>query len=118
MNEENGEQQIGKRIKFTFRKSDDHISVLSNRVWGGPAPGDLFEMSFLLERQPLPRSVTQQFTEGRESEVERDQDDTMIRENLVTVRMSLNTLLSFQSWINSKVKELETRGAIIRQEEN
>ena len=102
-----------KQITFKTETSENHITFLSNRIWGGLKPGGLFEINFLLETTLLPDKITMEINpDGTEKEISRIQADEIIRENQATAYLTLETLLSLQNWLNDKVRELEKQGMI------
>lgn len=102
-----------KQITFKTETSEDHITFLSNRVWGGLRPSGLFEINFLLEAIPLPDKITMEInSDGTEKEVSRTQADEIIRENQATAYLTLETLLSLQTWLTNTVRDLEKQGLI------
>jgi len=108
-----------KKITFKTEKSENHITFLSNRIWGGLKAGGLFELNFLLETTPLPDKITMEISpDGTEKEVSRIQSDEIIRKNQATVYLTLETLLSLQAWLNDKVRELENQGLIFQKVDN
>lgn len=101
------------KLVFKFIKSEDHKSFVSNRIWGGLQDGGLFELNFLLEHQLIPDTVTAEVTkDGNLKEISRSQAGEIIRENKVTVYLSLPTLLSFREWLNKKIEEMESKGLL------
>lgn len=100
-------------IKFKFTTDEDHKAVLSNHTWGGFQSGGLFELNFMLEHKPLPEEVTHAVDEsGLGDEVDREEPEGFIRENKVTVYMSLQSLLSHHNWIKQKIEELKKANII------
>jgi hypothetical protein len=51
-----------KPIKLTFKtvNSENHVSFVANRIWGGMQAGNLFELNFILEHKQLPDNITMQ----------------------------------------------------------
>lgn len=71
----------------------------------------------MLEHQPLPSKVTERVgSNGPPEELSRDQDEEIVRENQVTVYMSVATLLSFHRWLGQKINEIEKAGIIKKAE--
>lgn len=107
-----------KQITFKTETSENHITFLSNRVWGGLQEGGLFELNFLLETKQLPDQVTMEVdSTGGLQEVSRSQVDEIIRKNQATAYLTLETLLSLQNWLNDKVGDLEKHGLIQKADE-
>lgn len=106
-------------VKFKFKTDEDHQSVLSNHTWGGFRSGGLFELNFMLERKPIPEEVTHAVDEsGVEGEIDREEPEGFIRENKVTVYMSLQSLLSHYNWLEKKIEELKEADVIQKGGEN
>ena len=102
-----------KQITFKTETSESHITFLSNRIWGGLRPSGLFELNFLLETMPLPDMITMEINpDGTEKEVSRIQANEIIRENQATAYLTLETLLSLQTWLNNKIRDMEKQGFI------
>lgn len=100
-------------VKFKFETGEDHKTVLSNHTWGGFRNGGLFELNFMLERKPIPEEVKNEIDEsGIGDEIEREEPEGFIRENKVTVYMSLQSLLAHYNWLEKKVEELKEANII------
>lgn len=107
------EKELPTELTFITETSENHVSILSNRVWGGLKFGGLFELNFLLETTPLPDEVTVKInSDGTEEEISRTDSGKIIRENQATVNLTLESLLALHSWLDNKVSELEARGLI------
>ena len=105
------EEQI-KEIKVETVTSENHMTFLSNRIWGGLKLGGLFEINFLLETTPIPETLTMEVNpDGSEKEA-RHQSDVLIRTNQATAYLTIETLLSLRDWLDGKVKEFEEQGMI------
>lgn len=104
-------------VTFKFKTAEGHKSVLSNHTWGGFQSGGLFELNFMLEHKPIPKEVTNEVSEtGLGEEIDREGPGEFVRENQVTVYMSIQSLLSHYNWIKDKIEELEEAGIISRGE--
>lgn len=102
-----------KEIIFKNITSENHITFLSNRIWGGIKLGGLFELSFLLETKPLPDEVIVEIgPDGAEKEISRIESNELIRINQATAYITIETLISLRDWLDRNIKELETKGQI------
>lgn len=110
MDKQEPEQEL--ELKFQFNKSEEHKKFFTNKVWGGVQNGQTFELNFLLEHKPIPESVTEKISGKGTREIEREQTDTVTRENQATAYMSLATMLSMYEWLGQKIEELEEEGII------
>lgn len=102
-----------KQITFKTETSENHITFLSNRIWGSLQEGGLFELNFLLETAQLPDKVTMEVdSNGIGKEVSRSQSDEIIRKNQATAYLTIDTVVSLRNWLNDKVSEFEKAGLI------
>lgn len=105
------------KLKVKTIKSERHVSVVSNRIWGGTQLNNLFELNFILEHVPLPDSLTIEIGKnGVEKELSRSSNNEMIREIQATVYLNSDTLLSLQAWLNAQVQNLQNLKLIERKE--
>ncbi|WP_406660929.1 hypothetical protein V7O66_13980 [Methanolobus sp. ZRKC3] len=103
------------RVEFKQEKSEDHISFVSNRVWGGLQAGGLFEMNFLLEKKPLPNRITVEMSpDVPDKEISRSQSKEVMRINQATAYMTLEAFVSLHDWMGQKIAELEKAEVIGR----
>jgi len=101
------------RITFKTELSENHISFISNRVWGGLQSSGLFELNFLLETKQLPTKITMDIdSNGTQKEISRDTTDEILRKNQATAYLTLDTLLALQDWLNEKITEMDKMGII------
>lgn len=101
------------RITFKTEPSENHVSFVSNRIWGGLQSGGLFELNFLLETKQVPTKLTMNIEpNGTQKEISRNTTDEILRKNQATAYLTLDTLLALQDWLNEKIDEMDKIGLI------
>lgn len=105
---------VSKKPELTFKYvfSDDYKPSYVNGAQGGFSPRGEMVISFYLERQPLPDSITHEITPegaiGREIDVEpKDLASSMIRYIETGVVMNYENARVFHAWMGDKLRELE-----------
>lgn len=111
MNE--NEKTQNKRITFKMEPSENHISFISNRIFGGLQGGNLFELNFLMETRPLPNELTVDIApDGTQKEISLNQKDEIIRKNQATAYLTIETLFALRDWLDERIDEFETLGIV------
>ena len=107
------EKKQTQRITFKVEPSENHISFLSNRIWGGLQSGGLFQLDFLLETKQLPTKITMDIDpNGTQKEISRNKINEVVRKNQATAFLTLETLLALRNWLNEKIDEMDEIGLI------
>ena len=106
------------QLTFKTVRSENHRTIICNRVWGGFVSGPLLEVNFITERISIPETVTVELTEdGSEVEKSRDHDGTILREIHFTAMFTPQTLIGVHKWLGEKINELEREGILQRVED-
>lgn len=107
------EKKQTQRITFKVEQSENHISFLSNRIWGGLQSSGLFELNFLLETKQLPTKLTMDIEpDGTQKEISRNVSNEILRKNQATAYLTIETLLALRAWLDERADELEKMGLI------
>ncbi len=101
------EEQQPDNISFDFIKSNFFRVVHVDGAWGGVGPRGI-QMALFSERAPIPKSVEYRIgTDGLSEEVSRDVRTAVIREVEVELTMNLQTAISINEWLSSKIAEAQ-----------
>jgi hypothetical protein len=110
-----GEQHMSQKkpeLTFKYIFSDDYNPVYVNGAHGGVTPRGELVISFYLERQPLPNSITHELTAsgtiGRESgAAPEDLNSSLVRFVSSGVVLNHQTAREIHFWLGEKLKEME-----------
>jgi hypothetical protein len=99
-------------LTFKYIFSDDYNPVYVNGAHGGVTPRGELVISFYLERQPLPNSITHELTAsgtiGRESgAAPEDLNSSLVRFVSSGVVLNHQTAREIHFWLGEKLKEME-----------
>lgn len=99
------------KLEFHYIKSPHFKSFLASGAYGGIGPNGLINMSFYIERTPIPQKLVFEVKDGlpgNEIVEERIGKGGFIREIDCNIMIDLNTAINLREWLDSNIKTLET----------
>ncbi|MBP6821402.1 MAG: hypothetical protein KA368_07650 [Acidobacteria bacterium] len=97
-------------ITFHHIKSNLFRVIHADGVWGGVTPNLNIQLAFYSERNPIPKSVKQEFGhDGLPGEIiETDGRQGIVREFDTSVVLSLEVAKAFHTWLGKKIEQADT----------
>ena len=111
------QKSVAKIIKFHYSRTPSYRNYHVDGVFGGlNAKGNL-HIELFNEKNPLPKTVTQEITKSGVfgKEIKREQQDGILREIECGLTLDIQTAISLRSWLDTKIKQFEE---IIKKESN
>lgn len=110
MSFQNKEDNKLSQITFNYIKADNFHSVLSTGVVGGITVNALIDMNFFTDRVTIPQKITLEINKDGSvaKEINIETKSGTVREVQFGVLMDVTVAKSLISWLNEKIKIIET----------
>jgi len=93
------------KITYHYQKTTSYRSIYVDGAHGGLTNKGHLQMSFYLERHPIPKTQDFSISKGVTTLIKQDSKKGVIRELECSLLMDYNTMRSVHEWMGQKIEE-------------